>query len=83
MIQLKKAAIKFMTSFKGGRGRKAPYQTTMVRIPMPIKPLVELLVKSFRMYVAEHGLTENACLEFMQELHGASTGNPSKDINEP
>lgn len=50
MIQLNKAAIKFMIPFKGGRGKKAPYKTVMVRIPMPIKPLVELLVKNFRQY---------------------------------
>lgn len=67
-----------MISFKGGRGKKAPYRTVMVRIPMPIKPLVELLVKSFRLYVRENGLTENACLEFMQELHDASTGKSSR-----
>lgn len=28
---------------KGGRGRKAPYETTHVRIPVPIKEVVEKL----------------------------------------
>ena len=32
----------------GGRGRKAPYQTTTVRIPVDIKHQVDLLVAQFR-----------------------------------
>ncbi len=31
----------------GGRGVKAPYETTHVRIPVPIKPEVERLIKVF------------------------------------
>jgi len=37
----------------GGRGRKAPYETTHVRIPVDLKPQIELLVEEFR---------ENGCL---------------------
>lgn len=33
---------------KGGRGRKAPYQTVHYRIPEPIKPTVELLADRYR-----------------------------------
>jgi hypothetical protein len=32
----------------GGRGKKAPYETTHVRIPVDLKPQVELLVEKFR-----------------------------------
>lgn len=32
----------------GGRGKKAPYKTTHVRIPIDLKPQVKLLVQSFR-----------------------------------
>lgn len=63
-----------MAPFKGGRGKKAPYESTMVRIPVPIKPLIELLAESFRHYVALNGLTEDACLQFMHAIKKASTG---------
>ena len=32
----------------GGRGRKAPYETVMVRVPLPIKTEVEDLVAAYR-----------------------------------
>lgn len=32
----------------GGRGKRAPYETTHVRIPVDLKPQIELLVASFR-----------------------------------
>ena len=32
----------------GGRGKKAPYETTHVRIPIDLKSQVELLVEEFR-----------------------------------
>jgi hypothetical protein len=37
-----------MTKPIGGRGKKAPYETTHVRIPVDIKPQVEALVEEFR-----------------------------------
>ena len=33
---------------KGGRGKKAPYETTHVRIPVALKPAVERAVGEFR-----------------------------------
>jgi hypothetical protein len=33
---------------KGGRGKIAPYQTVTVRIPLPIKPMVDKLSDDFR-----------------------------------
>lgn len=33
---------------KGGRGHKAPYETTHVRVPVPIKDEVERLILAFK-----------------------------------
>ena len=33
---------------KGGKGRKAPYQSTLVRVPLPLKPLVVALIYAWR-----------------------------------
>ena len=33
---------------KGGRGKKAPYETTHCRIPAPIKPLVEKIALVYK-----------------------------------
>jgi len=38
----------FMNKPTGGRGKKAPYETTHVRIPVDLKLQVELLVEEFR-----------------------------------
>jgi hypothetical protein len=38
----------FMDKPIGGRGKKAPYETTHVRIPVDLKPQVEKLVEKFR-----------------------------------
>ena len=32
----------------GGRGRKAPYQTVIVRIPVDVKPQIDKIVEQFR-----------------------------------
>lgn len=32
----------------GGRGKRAPYQTVQVRVPLPIKPEVEKLIEQYR-----------------------------------
>lgn len=37
-----------MRVWKGGRGVKAPYETTHVRIPVPIKARVEELSEAFK-----------------------------------
>lgn len=42
-----------MPTPKGGRGHKAPYETTHVRIPVPIKGKVETLIEEFRLEVIE------------------------------
>lgn len=42
---------------KGGRGIKAPYDSTHVRVPEPIKPQVEKLIERFKLLIAEEGLS--------------------------
>jgi hypothetical protein len=37
-----------MTVWRGGRGVKAPYESTHVRIPLPIKDRVEILSKAYK-----------------------------------
>ena len=37
-----------MTTPKGGRGKKAPYETTQMRVPVPIKDQVNSLIAKFR-----------------------------------
>lgn len=37
-----------MAVWRGGRGVKAPYETTHVRVPLPIKDQVEEIVQSFK-----------------------------------
>jgi hypothetical protein len=37
----------------GGRGKKAPYKTEHYRIPVPIKPLVQVLANQYRELMAE------------------------------
>ncbi len=41
-----------MSSFaKGGRGKKAPYESQMYRVPVPIKPVVKKLAPGYRLLV--------------------------------
>lgn len=37
-----------MAVWKGGRGVKAPYESTHVRVPVPIKEEVEKLIEKFK-----------------------------------
>jgi hypothetical protein len=57
----------------GGRGKKAPYETTHVRIPVDLKPQVELLIKEFRDNgcVPKDSIIENPSTnsdDFMQKM---------------
>jgi hypothetical protein len=37
-----------MSINKGGRGKKSPYQTVTIRVPMPIKDAVDYIADEFR-----------------------------------
>lgn len=38
---------------KGGRGHRAPYDSTHVRVPVPVKPKVDRLIEDFRRLVLD------------------------------
>jgi FtsZ-binding cell division protein ZapB len=48
-----------MINLKGGRGHTAPYQTCMVRVPVPVKNQVEELTEKYREFINEGGETLN------------------------
>lgn len=52
---------------KGGRGIKAPYQTTHLRIPLPIKPEIEKLIDNYRSSVIDGIEPENDDLISLQD----------------
>lgn len=35
-------------SLNGGRGKKAPYETTHVRVPLPLKEVIQALIDDYR-----------------------------------
>ena len=39
--------------YRGGRGQKAPYETVMVRCPLPVKQEVELLIETYKRCTAQ------------------------------
>ena len=47
-----------MTYTKGGRGKKAPYETTHTRIPKQIKPLVDKITSKFKELVDQPEATD-------------------------
>jgi len=54
-----------MTIPKGGRGKKAPYETTQMRVPVPIKDQVNSLIAKFRGEV----LDDNNLIEPVNNTH--------------
>jgi hypothetical protein len=44
---------------KGGRGKKAPYESTHSRVPAPLKPQITELINTYQNYVEEGGDPEN------------------------
>lgn len=50
-----------MTSItRGGRGKKAPYDSTHCRVPEPCKHTVDVLTNSWKMLVDNHGIEGEA-----------------------
>ena len=56
----------------GGRGKKAPYETTHVRVPVPIKPQVDELIECYRQTVVEN---ENVNLDQVNRETSSSSTN--------
>ncbi len=42
-----------MTKPVGGRGKKAPYETTTIRVPLPILDQVESMIEAYRLSVLD------------------------------
>ena len=42
-----------MTKPMGGRGKKAPYETTHMRIPLPLKNQIEQLIEDYRLSILD------------------------------
>jgi len=40
-----------MNMFSGGRGKKAPYETLVIRVPLPLAPSVEKQIESYREFI--------------------------------
>ncbi len=64
---------------KGGRGNKAPYETTLVRVPLPIKPMVEKITAQWRKFF-EQGSDEatNGAGEMLERVEAAIAVGTSK-----
>lgn len=65
---------------KGGRGQKAPYQTTHYRIPEPIKPVVEQLATAYKRLIANGVDTEdllNGVWTAISQGHWKASGSPA------
>ena len=67
---------------KGGRGKKAPYESTHCRIPLPLKPLVEQLANAYK-GVAGFGWVEFQWLKGVEEAiaKAAYPGSEDKPVN--
>ncbi len=53
-----------MTIPKGGRGKKAPYETQQMRVPTPIKDQVNILIAKFRGGVLNDPKTDDDLFDF-------------------
>lgn len=71
-----------MNSFaKGGRGKKAPYESQMYRIPLPIKPVVEKLASGYRLLV--EGALDPQVRELLKQVEAAiaASTHPSDKLD--
>lgn len=58
-----------MAVSKGGRGLKAPYETTHVRVPVPIKEKIQKIIDDYKNDVDD---TEGDILEYEQAVELAN-----------
>lgn len=68
---------------KGGRGKKAPYETTHIRVPDQLKPLVEMMAEGYKERVEADGIQEvtpayiegvKAAVNHLQDFLSPSSG---------
>ena len=67
-----------MTKPKGGRGNKAPYESTHVRVPVPLKEEIEQRIEEYREFVTSGTQPEvkkfpslEESLDFARKVHKA------------
>jgi predicted RNase H-like nuclease (RuvC/YqgF family) len=59
---------------KGGRGKKAPYETQQMRVPLPIKDDVNKLIASYRGLIEKHQVINTNDLESLKnEIQNLNT----------
>ena len=66
----------------GGRGQKAPYKTTIVRVPNPLIPLVEKMMTTYREKVIKEKLEDDSALRYTQMETFVDAGMDEHLINE-
>ncbi|MCT7969856.1 hypothetical protein NG799_26425 [Laspinema sp. D1] len=66
---------------KGGRGKKAPYETKLMRVPVPMESQVEELSARYREFVAAGGNPEQppSLLESPRGLLSGDTGRAQQE----
>ena len=66
---------------KGGRGKKAPYDSTHYRLPVPLKPLCEELAANYRELVTQY-LDPNSpeLITAVLAASGGSANNKSEEL---
>ena len=67
------------TIAKGGRGHKAPYDTTHQRIPVEVKPVIDKITKAYR--VAYFERSEDGADDILQDIEEAVENAVNKPIN--
>lgn len=55
----------------GGRAKQALYETTHVRVPVPIKPYVEAVIKRFHAVLDPNAVEENSLTNLQDAINSA------------
>ncbi|MEM1392724.1 MAG: hypothetical protein AAGG00_05420 [Cyanobacteria bacterium P01_H01_bin.150] len=67
------------TIARGGRGHKAPYDTTHQRIPIQVKSVVDKITKAYR--VAYFERSEDGADNILQDISEAVDNSINKPVN--
>ena len=67
------------TIARGGRGHKAPYDTTHQRIPVEVKPVIDKITKAYR--VAYFERSEDGADDILSDITEAVDNVINKDVN--
>lgn len=73
-----------MTEFiKGGRGKKAPYETTHYRVPEPCKNTVELVCKTWKHLVSNEGVDSDSVKNLVTAIENVATMHYIQQFDKP